>query len=170
MSISSNVTEQNFINPRKLDEQQKEQRFPKIKSRILKQTHDIKLAESLSAIIKKLDEVEETTQKFGDVINENNFSQVAIENTHNALPIEIEQIQPGVNYDTSLENTLPYMKKNTGFFKIEERDNGGVFWNGFPIEKMGGNKLKVNEKIYKITLGILKVSADTSNIPLKKSK
>ena len=37
----------------KLAEQQKNQRVLKIKSGILKQTHDIKLAESLSPITKK---------------------------------------------------------------------------------------------------------------------
>ena len=39
---------------RKLAEQQKEQRAPKIKNRGLKQTHDIKLTESLSPITKKI--------------------------------------------------------------------------------------------------------------------
>ena len=34
-----------------------------------------------------------------------------MENTHNALPIENEQLLPGVIYDTSLENTLNSMKK-----------------------------------------------------------
>ena len=53
MSIYSNVTEQGLVNLRKLAEQQKNQRALKIKNRILKQTHDIKLAESLSPIIKK---------------------------------------------------------------------------------------------------------------------
>ena len=57
MSIYSNVTEQDLKKLRKLAEQQKEQRAPKIKNRILEQTHDIKLAESLSPITKKLDEV-----------------------------------------------------------------------------------------------------------------
>ena len=63
MSIYSNVTEQDMINLHKLAEQQKSQRAHKIKNRILKQTHDIKLAESLSPITKKLDEVKESTQK-----------------------------------------------------------------------------------------------------------
>ena len=54
MSIYSNVTEQDLINLRKLAAQQKEQRALKIKKRILKQTHDIKLAESLSPITKKI--------------------------------------------------------------------------------------------------------------------
>ena len=47
MSVYSNVTEQDLFNLRKLAEQQKEQRTLKFKKRILKQTHDGKLAESL---------------------------------------------------------------------------------------------------------------------------
>ena len=47
MSIYSNVSEQDLNILRKLAQQQKEQRAEKIKNRILKQTHDIKLAESL---------------------------------------------------------------------------------------------------------------------------
>ena len=66
MSISSNLNEKGLINLRKLAEQQKNQRALKIKNRILKQTHDIKLAESLSPIIKKLDEY---TKKISEVIN-----------------------------------------------------------------------------------------------------
>ena len=54
MSIYSIVTEQDLDSLRKLAQQQKNERALKIKSRILKQTHDIKLAESLSPITKKL--------------------------------------------------------------------------------------------------------------------
>ena len=63
MSIYSNVTEEDLYNLRKLAEKQKIERALKIKNRILKQTHDVKLAESLSPITKKLDEVKESTQK-----------------------------------------------------------------------------------------------------------
>ena len=70
MSIYSNVTEQNLINLRKLAEQQKNQRASKIKNRIVKQTHDIKLAESLSPITKRLDEVNKSTKKVGDILKE----------------------------------------------------------------------------------------------------
>ena len=48
------------------------------------------------------------------------------------------------------------------------KENGDIFWNGFPVEKMGGNRLKINEKIFEITPGIQKVLTNTSNIPLKK--
>ena len=70
MSFYSNFTEQDLIILRKLAEQQKNQRAPIIKNRILKQTHDILLAESSSPITKKLDEVKQTTRKLGDVIKE----------------------------------------------------------------------------------------------------
>ena len=68
MSIYSNVTEQNLINLRRLAELQKNQRALKIKNIILKQTHDIKLAKSISPITKNLDEVKESTPESGDVI------------------------------------------------------------------------------------------------------
>ena len=93
MSIYSEVAEQDLINLRKLAQPQKNQRPLKTKNRILKRTHDIKLAESLKPITKKL-EVNEGTQKLGDVIkesnseNENNTPQPAIENTLNHQPIE----------------------------------------------------------------------------------
>ena len=118
MSIYSNVTEQDLDYLRKLAEQQKNQRAEKIKNRILKQTHDIKLAESLSPITKKLNTINESTEKISEVIKESQpqTPQPSIENTHTALPIENEQIQPGVIYDTSLENTLNIMKKYW-FFK-----------------------------------------------------
>ena len=54
MSIYSNVTEQDIINLRKLEKQQKEQRALKNRNKILKQTHDKKLAESLSPITTRL--------------------------------------------------------------------------------------------------------------------
>ena len=52
MSIHSNVTEQDLIVLRKLAKQQKK-RALEMKNRILKQTHDIKLAESFSPITEK---------------------------------------------------------------------------------------------------------------------
>ena len=45
-----------MIQPRKLAEQQKNQRAGKIKNKILKQTHDVKLVENLSPVTRKLDE------------------------------------------------------------------------------------------------------------------
>ena len=113
MSIYSNVTKADLINLRKLAEQQKNQRAEIFKNKILKQTLDVNLAESLSPISKKIDEVNKSTQELlspitekSDTINESikdsqpQTPQPATENTHTALPIENEQIQPGVIYDT----------------------------------------------------------------------
>ena len=111
MSIYSNVSEQDLINLRKLAEQQKEQRAIKIKNRILKQTHDENLSESLSPITKKLDEtskelcdvIKESTHNLGNIIKENNTPHLAIENTPTTQqPIENNE---GNIYDVELENT-----------------------------------------------------------------
>ena len=182
MSIYSNVTEKDLDNLRKLAQQQKEQRALKIRNKTLKQTHDKKLAESLSPITKRLDLVENNKgEKIGEFIKKSEQKtpqlaikntqtqpetpQAAIENTLTPQPVENNE---GVIYDVELENTLNSMKNNAGFFIIEERDNGDVFWNGFPVEKIGGNKIKINQNVFDITRGIQKVLTDTSNIPIKK--
>ena len=116
MSIYPNVTVQKLNNLRNLAEQQKHQQALKFINRFLKQTHDVKLAESLSPITKRLGEVKEPTQKVGEIVKESSTPQLSIENTHNALPTEIEKIHPGVIYDTSLENTLNNLKNNISFF------------------------------------------------------
>ena len=85
MSMSSNVIDQDLINLRKLAEQQKHQRALKIKNRNLKQSHDIKLAESLSPITKKLDEITDSTKKLVEVINESNS-----ETNQEIVPVEID--------------------------------------------------------------------------------
>ena len=65
MSNYSNITEQDLENLRILAEQQKNERAQKIKNRILKQTHYVKLAENLSPITKKLDTINESTKEIG---------------------------------------------------------------------------------------------------------
>ena len=185
MSFYSNVTEQDMINLRKLSDQQKEQRALKIKNRILKQTHDVKLAESLSPITEKLDATnknlsdvfKESTKNLGNVIKENNTPQLAIENTtqpgieNNQLPIENNQddTQPGILYDVSLENTLTNMKdKQKGFFKIEKDENGQRLWNGIPVEISGDSRIEIKGKEFNITPNLQNVFTDTSGKSLKK--
>ena len=178
MSFYSNVTEQDLDNLRKLANQQKEQRAHKIKNRILKQTHDIKLAESLSPITKKLDEttkklgdvIEESTQSLGNVIKENNTPQLAIENTPTIQPaIENTQTQPGVIYDVSLENTLTNMKdKQKGFFKIREDDNGQRYWNGKAVNISGSSQIEIEGENFNITPNLQNVFTDTTGKSLKK--
>ena len=167
MSIFSNVTEQDLNILRKLVEQQKNQRAEKINKRILKQTHDIKLSESLSPITKKLDEVNKSTQKISDVIKESQpqTPQLAIENTQNPQPIESNE---GVLYDDDLENTLKNMTTNTGFFKTYCDRKRGWLWNGHPVKMLDRSEVEINNKNYNVTQGIQNVFTQTSIIPLKK--
>ena len=139
MSIYSNVTEKVLDNLRKLAQQQREQRALKIKNRILKQTHDIKLAESLSPITKKLDE---TTK---------NLEKVIAENPKNIL-LNSESQTPAVENITvsdSLRDTLSFMKQSNNFFKLEQ-DGKKIFWNKIPIIPLGGNMISINDDEFNI--------------------
>ena len=157
---------------RKLAQQQKEQRALKIKNRILKQTHDKKLAESLSPITDKIDDtskklgevIKESTQNLENVIKENNTPQLAIENTPTIQPaIENTPIyQPiedneGSVYSVELENTLNKMADNTGFFKTHYDEQRGLMLNNIPIKSPGGTKILVDENEYDLTKGIRNV-------------
>ena len=132
MSIYSNVIQQFLDNLRKLAEQQKNQRALKIKNRILKQTHDVKLAESLSPITERLDKVNKSTKKLGDAIA--NTQTPATENT---------------TISNSLRDTLSFMKKSKNFFKLEQ-DGNKVSWNKIPFKALGENRISINEKEYDI--------------------
>ena len=59
------------------------------------------------------------------------------------------------------------IKKQERFFKIEEKDNCDIIWNGFPVERTGGKKLMINEEFYNISADLQNVFTNTSNIPLK---
>ena len=170
MSIYSNVTEKDYLNLHKLAEQQKNERALKIKNRILKQTHDVKLAESLSPITEKLDEtsknlgdaIKESTLNLGNVIKENNTPQSAIENTpqpaieNNPTQQPIENNEGDI-YDVELENTLNKMTDNTGFFKTHYDQQRGWMLNNIPIKSPGGTKIQVDENEYDLTKGIQNV-------------
>ena len=151
MSIYSNVTEQDFINLRKLAEQQKNQRAEKIKSKILKQTHDIKLAESLSPITKKLDEVNKATQEVGEIIKQSQPSQnikTILQNSQSQTPA-IEN----TNLSRSLLDTLAFMKTNKKFFKLTD-DDGKVYWNEVLNNPFGDNRISIKDREYDISPNI----------------
>ena len=145
MATYSNVREQYSINLRKLVEQQKEQRALKIKNKVQKQTHDIKLAESLSPITKKLDEVKETNQKISDVVKDSQQEtpQLAIEITPTHQPIENNE---AVIYDVELENILNNMENNnTGFFETYHEPQRGWMLYNYPIKMLRGSMVKIND-------------------------
>ena len=149
MSIYSKVTEKDLENLRKLAQQQKEERALKIKNRILKETHDVKLAESLSPITKKLDEVnkstqeslspidkkldtiDESTQKVGDIIRESNAETT---------------ITPSI----LLINTFKSLTESPSSLKLNHDLNGNFSILGIIITPLGGDKVQVRDNIYEL--------------------
>ena len=152
MSIYSNVTEQDLNNLRKLAEQQKNQRALKIKNRILKQTHDEKLAESLSPITKRLDLIENNKgQKIGELIKKSETP--AIEDKPQSAIKDGNTQTPAIentNISRSLLDTLAYMKRSKNFFKLEEKDRK-VYWNDILIKPSGENRISNNNREFDIT-------------------
>ena len=163
MSIYCNVTEKNLDNLRKLADQQKEQKALKIKNKILKQTHDIKLAESLSPITKKLEEVNKSTKKIGDVIKESNSEN---ENNQELFPVEIESedeiIQTGLRalpnssmFSDQMIKTLGRLMSSANSLKIISTPSGASVL-GVPIYTLGGDRLQIKDNVYDLTPEIYK--------------
>ena len=169
MSTYSNVTEQDLINLRKLAEQQKNQRAEKNKNRILKQRYDVNLAESLSPITKKLDDINKSTKQIGDINKKSQpeTPQLAIENTPTTH--QPRENNEGGIYHVELENTLNKMKVITGFLKTHYDRQRGWMLKKYPIIMLGETEVEINDNKYNITPGLQKVFTQTSNIPLKKS-
>ena len=168
MSIYSNVTEQDLINLRKLAEQQKEQRVLKIKNRVLKQTQNDKLAENLSPITKKLEEVNKSTKKISEVIKKSNSEKA---NNQEIVPVEIESEDENIQtYLRSLPNssmfsdlmskTLGRLMSSLNSLKIKPSPSGATIL-GVPIYTLGGDKLKIRDTVYELTPEIYKALSDT---------
>ena len=99
----------------------------------------------LSPTTKRLDEVNESTQKLEEVIEKSQpekiIPQPAIEHTPHHQPIEKYE---GVIYDTELENTLKNMKKIIGFFQTFEDLEHAWMWNGYPVKILDGTEVEIN--------------------------
>ena len=163
MSIYSNVTEKDMENLRKLANQQKEQRAEKIKNRILKQTHDIKLAESLSPITKKLDEVNKSTKKISEVIKESNSEN---DNNQEIIPFEKESEDENIQtnlralpnssmFSDQMTKTLGRLMSSLNSLKITASPSGPTIL-GVPIYTLGGDRIQINDNVYDLTPEIYK--------------
>ena len=143
MSIYSNVTEQ--------------------------ETHDIKLAESLSPITKKLDE---STKKVSEVIISSNSEK---ENVQEIVPVEVElEDSEDENIDNklgikALPNSFKFsdlMKNTTNkllsikkSLKIDQ--DKGTSIKGIPVLILGGDSLKIGDNVYETTPEIHKALSST---------
>ena len=168
MSIYSNVSEQDLINLRKLAEQQKEQRALKIKYRILKQTNDKKLAGSLSPITKKLEEVNKSTEKVGDILKESNSEN---ENNQEIVPVDIESEDENIQtnlkalanssmFSDQMTKTLGRLMSSSNSLKIPQSTSGATIL-GVPINTLGGDRIQIKDNIYDLTPEIYKALSYT---------
>ena len=168
MSIYSNVTEQDLDNLRKLAQQQKEQRALKIKNRILKETHDIKLTESLSPITKKLDKINKSTKKIGNVIKTPNSEN---ENNQEIVPVEIESEDENIQtnlralpnssmFSDQMTKTLGRLMSSLNSLKIIASPSGPTIL-GVPIYTLGGDTIQIKDNVYDLTPEIFKALSDT---------
>ena len=168
MSIYSNVTEQDLINLRKLAQQQKEQRAEKIRNRILKQTNDVKSAESLSPITKKLDKINKSTKKIGEVIK---GSISENENIQEIVPVETESEDENIQsnlrtlpnsliFSDSMTKTLGRLRLSANSLKIKATPSGASIL-GIPITTLGCDKLRKRGNDYELTPEIYKALSYT---------
>ena len=153
MSIFCNLTEQDLINIRKLADQQKNQRALKSKNRSLKQTHDIKLAENLSPITKRLDVINEPTKQLGEIVKK---SEVQDGNTQTPAIENIAGTQ-------SLRDTLTPMKRSRKFFNLQGKSKGDVFWNIIPLKSLAENRIRIEEEKYDINPNIQSYFTNTKS-------
>ena len=158
MRIYSNVTEKDLIILRKLAEQQKEQRTPKIKNKILKETHDIKLAESLSPVTKKLDSINKSTKKIRKGIKESNSEN---ENNQEIVPVEIESEDENIqtklralpnsaSFSDLMTKTLGRLMSIANSLKITASPSGPTIL-GVPINTLGGDRLRIPDNDYELS-------------------
>ena len=157
MSIYSNVTEKDLDNLRKLANQQKNERAEKIKNRILKQTHDIKLAESLSPITKKLDEVNKSTQETLSPINEKL-------DTINESTLKVGDIIKESKSSDILKNTFKSLEEEpNNALKLVKDEAGNMSVFGIDIKSLGGNKILVGDnKVYDISTEMHKALSNST--------
>ena len=168
VSIYSNVSEQDLINLRKLAEQQKEQRALKIKNRILKQTHDIKLAESFSPITKRLDEVNKSTEKVGDILKETSSEN---KNNQEIVPVDIESEDENIQtnlralpnssmFSDQITKALGRPMSSSNPLKTKPSPSGATIL-GVPINTLGGDRVQIKDNNYDLTPEIYKALSYT---------
>ena len=158
MCVYSNVTEKDLDNLRKLVEQQKNERVLKIKNKILKQTHDIKLAESLSPITKKLGEV--IKKSISENKNNQEIVPLEIESEDENIQTSLRALPGSYIFSDLLTKTLGRLMSSPNSLKIKSSPSGATVL-GFPKYTLGGDKLKIRENVYDLTPKTYKVLSYT---------
>ena len=129
----------------------------------MKQTHDVKLAESLSPITKKLEEVNKSTKELGEIVKESNSENV---NNQEIVPVEIESedenIQTNLRALPNSSMLSDQMKKTIGrlMFSANSRKinitPSSATILGVPINTLGGDRIQIKDNNYDLTPEIYK--------------
>ena len=148
MSVYSVNSKEDMDNLHILANQQKEQRALKIKNRILKKTHDVKLAESLSPITKKLDTIDESTQKISDFIKESN-------------KVDLKTLPNSSKFSNAMRQMIGSLMNSRNSLKITQDESGRANILCVPIQISEGDTIKINENVYELTPEIYIALSDT---------
>ena len=134
----------------------------------MKQTHGIKLAESLSPITKKLDE---SAKKINEAINPSNSEN---KNNQEIVPVEdsedetidnkigIKALPNSLKFSNLMKNTICKLMSRKNSFKIDQDvRTGGASINEKPVLILGGDSWKIGDNVYEITPEIHKALSST---------
>ena len=131
----------------------------------MKQTHDVKLAESLSPITKEL---KKSTKKISEVIKESNSEN---ENNQEIVPVEIESEDENIQtnlralpnssmFSDQMTKTLGRLMSSANSLKIKSTPSGATIL-GVPIYTISGDTIQIKDNIYDLTPEIYKALSDT---------
>ena len=172
MSIYPNVTEQDSKNLRILAEEQKNQQAIKNKNKILKQTHDVKIAENLSPTTKKLQEVNEGTKKLG-----NEFKKAKSENEMNQeiIPVVIDSEDENDNTQSDIDAlpksnilSIPMMEmwgalmNRRNSLKLKQDDSSRPSILRIPFQTWSDDTMQINVNNFDLTPEIFKALSSAS--------
>ena len=135
---------------------------------MLEETHDIKLAESLSRITKRLDKVNKSPKKIGEVIKGSNSEK---EKIREIVPVEIESEDENIQtilralpnssiFSHQMTKTLSRIMSSANSLKIKYTPSGATIL-GVPINTLGGDRIQIKDNIYDLTPEIYKAVSYT---------
>ena len=136
----------------------------------MKQTHDIKLAGSLSPITQKVEEVHESTKKLGDVLkdsiseNEKNQEIFPVENDSEDDNSQSNiRILPNSNeFSSDMMETLGCLTNSKSCLKLIQVYSSRASILGTPINTLDEDTIQINDIIY-ITPEIYEALSSTDN-------
>ena len=118
----------------------------KLEKRILKKAYDTKITKNLSSLTKKLEEVNESFEKLGEVIKESNSASA---NTQEIVNVETDNIQTSISslpnnnkFSNNMMETLGASMNSRESFNIIPDDSVRASVLGIPLYTLGGDRSK----------------------------